>query len=454
MTFLWTLRDLKRAVGARSFGEDFDITGVSIDSRTVKKGDVFVALKNERDGHEFVKSAEENGAVAAVVEREIKDVNLHQIIVDDTFEALWAMAKAQRDWGSAKRIAITGSCGKTSTKELMAKGLNAHKSEGSYNNHWGVPLSMSRMSREALCAVFEVGMNHPGEIVPLSELVKPDIAVVTNVAPAHIGAFENEEAIAKEKLSIAAGLKSGGKLVTSYETYEKYQHLFKEKPVTYSIETADPADVVMEARNESRSGQTVAARVFDKRVSFHMPLTGEHQALNALCVMAVAYLLDEDVERVALRLESAEAVAGRGKVYDVDGIRVVDESYNANPKSMVQSINNFKGLADTKRHVAILGQMAELGEASADYHIKLAKHLDGLDTLVLVGEHMKPLFDILPKDMDKYYFATGKEINLQKLCTQLEVGDSLMVKGSNGVFWKYGFVNKLIAHVRQYSQKM
>ena len=211
MDYLWTIKEVRRACGVPTKGVDADITGVSIDSRTVKKGDLFIALKNEKDGHDYIQKAYENGAVCAVVDHAIDGCPIEQVVVEDTFKALWKMADAQRSWGEGvQRIAVTGSCGKTSVKELLGSALTCHKSEGSYNNHWGVPLTLARMPEDTEYAVIEIGMNHPGEIAPLARMAAPHVALVTTVAAAHLEAFDDITGIAVEKASIFEGVVPNG----------------------------------------------------------------------------------------------------------------------------------------------------------------------------------------------------------------------------------------------------
>lgn len=451
MNYLWTIKDVRRACGISTKGHDADITGVSIDSRTVQKGDLFIALKNEKDGHGYIQKAFENGAICAVVDHEI-DCEIEQIIVPDTFKALWALGDAQRGWAeNTKRIAVTGSCGKTSVKELLGAALSCHKSQGSYNNHWGVPLTLARMPRDEEFAVFEVGMNRPGEIAPLSELVKPDVAIITTVAPAHIGAFESVDDIMVEKSAIMEGLKDNKNLILPHELYMKYKNYFEVKPYTFSLDEFSQADSFVEAVKENVSGQQIVAHIMDEMVSFNLYLHGRHQVANALAVLTTVKVLGGDVQTAAQNMSMQEAVDGRGKIHDINGILVVDESYNANPASMNAALDILKNRLGMGRRVAILGDMEELGEKSNSYHQGLAPLLEGVDTVITVGPKMKTLFDALPKGIQKVHYPSQKEVNLQKLSTQLDVGDIIMVKGSNSIFWKWNFVNRLLAEIERLS---
>lgn len=449
MDYLWTIKDIRRACGVPTKGIDADITGVSIDSRTVQKGDLFIALKNEKNGHDYVKKAYENGAICAVVDHEI-DCEIEQIIVPDTFNALWAMGDAQRSWAeNTKRIAVTGSCGKTSVKELLGAALSCHKSQGSYNNQWGVPLTLARMPRDEKYAVFEVGMNRPGEIAPLSELVKPDVAIITTVAPAHIGAFDSIDDIMIEKSAIMEGLEDKKNLILPHELYIKYKNFFEVKPYTFSLDEFSQADTFVEAVKESVTGQQVVAHVMGEMVSFSLYLHGRHQVANALAVLTAVKLVGGDIQMAAQNLGMQEAVEGRGKIHDINGVLVVDESYNANPTSMKVALDILKNRLGMGRRVAILGDMAELGKDSKMYHRELAPLLEGVDTLITVGDDMKELFDHLPKGIQKVHYPSQKEVNLQKLARQLDVGDIILVKGSNTVFWKWNFVRRLLSEIER-----
>ena len=450
MDYLWTIKEVRRACGVPTKGVDADITGVSIDSRTVKKGDLFIALKNEKDGHDYIQKAYENGAVCAVVDHVIDDCPIEQVVVEDTFKALWKMADAQRSWGEGvQRIAVTGSCGKTSVKELLGSALTCHKSEGSYNNHWGVPLTLCRMPRDEKYAVFEVGMNHPGEIAPLSELVKPDVAIITTVAPAHIGAFSNVDEIMIEKSAIMEGLKDKKNLILPHELYVKYKSFFDVKPYTFSLDEFSQASSFVEAVQESVSGQQVVAHIMGEMVSFNLYLHGKHQVANALAVLTAVKLVGGDIQTAAQNIGSQEAVSGRGKIHDINGVLVIDESYNANPASMKAAIDILKNRMGMGRRVAILGQMAELGNQTQGYHESLIPLLEGVDTVITVGDDMKVVFEGLPKTIQKVHYANQKDVNIQKLATQLDVGDIVMVKGSNSIFWKWNFVSRLINEIER-----
>ena len=441
---LYTFREIKRALGQSTAGPDFDVTGLNIDSRFIAPGHVFVALKGtQTDGHKFVADAFEKGAVCAIVEQ-VQDVDIPQIVVPDSLEALGCLARAQRDWSTqAKRIAITGSCGKTSVKELLAHVLSCHKSLESHNNHIGVPLTLSRLPRASAYGVFEIGMNHPGEIAPLAQMVKPHVAVITTVAPAHIGAFESLDGIAAEKMSICDALMPGGTVVTSAETYQQYPHYFPQKPLTFSLDDRVSADIRCVARSISYSGQTLVLSVAKKQFTVTLPRAEEVCAINTVCVLTICLALGLDIEKVAARLHDMPQIKGRWYAESVKGIRVIDDSYNANPVSMSGALRALKAYPAAKKRIAILGDMLELGASSRQCHIDLAPLCDEMDWVICVGQEMKALYDSLHQRVKKDFYATVGEIDAADIITQLEAGDAVMVKGSKGIFWKNEFVEKL-----------
>ncbi len=453
MDYLWTVKDVRRACGVPTKGRDCDILGVSIDSRKVQKGDLFIALKNEKDGHDYVQKAYEMGAVCAVVDHVVEGCAIEQIVVEDTFKALWKMADAQRSWATnVKRVAVTGSCGKTSVKDLLAAALGCHKSVESYNNHWGVPLTLCRMPRDERFAVFEVGMNRPGEIAPLSELVKPDVAIITTVAPAHIGAFDSVDDIMVEKSAVMEGLTDKKNLILPHSLYLKYKHFFDVKPYTFSLDEFGQADTYVEAVKENVTGQQVVACILGETVNFNLYLHGRHQVENALAVLTAVKLVGGDLAQAVNNIGVQKPAEGRGRVHEVGGVIVVDESYNANPASMKAALSVLKNRLGIGRRVAILGEMAELGADSKTYHLELIPQLEGVDTVITVGDEMKVVFDGLPKGVQKVHYPSQKEVNLQKIARQLDAGDVVMVKGSNSVFWKWGFVKRLVLEVGRLSQ--
>ncbi|WP_273687690.1 UDP-N-acetylmuramoyl-tripeptide--D-alanyl-D-alanine ligase [Ketogulonicigenium vulgare] len=456
MSALWTGVEAAAATGGR-LTRDFAVTGVSIDTRTLQPGDLFVALAAARDGHDFVASALEKGAAAALVSRvpEGLPANAPLLIVDDVLAALEAMGRAARARTKAKIVAVTGSVGKTSTKEMLRTVLAAagrtHASEASYNNHWGVPLTLARMPADTEYGVFELGMSHPGEIAPLSRMVQPHVGIITTVAAAHFEAFGSIEGIAHEKAAIFEGLLPRGTAVVNGD--------LAVSPILIAAAKAKGARVVTfgeAARNHHRltdlrvrAGVTVASgRAW--RTPFHMKVAsaGRHFAVNALAVIAAADALGMDRARALVALAEWAPPAGRGmrQIISLDPLRegrtfeLIDDAYNANPTSMAAALDVLAlsepvdgvGRLARGRRVAVLGDMLELGPDEMALHAALAEDhaLTAADLIVCVGTRMKALHAALPAER-AYWLATPEEI-LPHITRIADAGDVVLVKGSKG----------------------
>lgn len=440
-------------MAASTPGADADtpIDGVSIDTRTLAAGDLFFALRGDpgprfntsapgtRDGHDFVAAAFEAGAAAAVVHTQV-DAGGPHLRVTDTLDALWDLARASVARHQGQRFAITGSSGKTTAKAFLSRALAAVLEPGSLNNFWGVPLCLARTRREASHAVFEVGTNGPGEIGPLSTLVSPQVAVLLNVHPAHIGNFADLDALTSEKLAIAAGLGAGGRFVCPVALAQAAPGL---APITFGPQrdaTVRTLDVDGDRGRYDCNGVAISARV---------PGGGAHRAETLGAVMAALIGAGLD-PRLATDLDAELVPTGRGNamsVTDTTGRRyvVIDDSYNANPASMAAALRGFAVRPGPR--VAILGEMLELGDDAERYHRALAKDCDGLDALWCVGDGARALFDALPASLrqrDARWVATVDELDLNALARSLPVGASVLVKGSNRVFWQHGFCDRLV----------
>jgi len=458
-SILWHWQDALRAVGSTVSAEGPDLMGVSIDSRTLQPGDLFVPISNQlpapynqspvgRDGHEFLVDALERGASAALVSRPVAN-QLPRIEVADTFQALWQLAQHARDrllTGSSV-VAVTGSSGKTTLRAWLEAVLSAqfptHASINSYNNHLGVPLSLARMPANTIKAIFEVGTNHPGEIMPLTNLVRPDIAVVLNVLPVHIGHFKSINALKREKLSIAAGLNQGGSLILHEDLYEDLHEGLPGptdiEVITFGFATkADVQIVSMDDLSPQRSH--LAINVLGERVAVDLPVSGRHWALTTAACLAVVSQAGGNLDQAALTLSSILVPEGRGNQQVVKEISIIDESYNANPISMLQAIANLKR-QQGGRQIAILGEMLELGAQSIQAHDQVLKACQGVDRLITVGAPFSK--DRLEFGQDHYQIA--QDIDIEVLAKGLKPGDTLLVKGSNAVFWRNGFVSQLKA---------
>ena len=424
--------------------------GIAIDSRLTEPGDLFVALpgdpgprfqatsRSDRDGHDFVPYAVENGAVAVLVHRDVNthrgaaDPGVAQLRVADTLDGLWALGRAGRARVNGPVVAVTGSSGKTTFKTFAAAALDAFATSGSLNNHIGVPLSLARTPRESTAAVYEIGTNHPGEIEPLSRLARPDVAVLLNVHPAHIENFGSLDAIRKEKTTIALGLEPGGTFVHPSGLDGPATH----RSVSFGMDTTADLQLV-------RSAGTVAElRTPAGRFECAVPGGGEHRAMSVCALAAVLVALDLPLDRLH-RLVDEAVPRGRGNRATVQEITVIDESYNANPASMAATLDAFA--AEPGRRIAILGDMLELGEDAPRYHADLAPHCGSIDGVFCVGERIRVLYDALPPGQ-RLGFARQPDAAFVDLCTTtLRPGDSVLVKGSNGIFWANGFVDALMA---------
>jgi UDP-N-acetylmuramoyl-tripeptide--D-alanyl-D-alanine ligase len=451
---LWTAAEIAAATGGVA-SHDFQASGIEMDSRDVKPGDVFVALKGEAmDGHRFIDAAFAKGAVAAIVDR---PVDYPHVLVEDTTAALHALAHAARDRAvEAVRIGITGSVGKTGVKEAIFACLDrasrgaAHRSVRSYNNHVGVPLSLARMPARARFGVFEMGMNHQGEIAPLSAHARPHVALITTIAPAHIENLGSLEAIADEKAQIFTGLAPGGVAIIPADSEFAERMIAHAKACGAQVITfgrAAGADVrLLDAIPASGGGSLVTADLGDRRICYTIAEPGEHWIVNSLGVMAAVRAAGGDLASAGLALAEMGGLKGRGARHTIRaacGTAVlIDESYNANPASMRATL---KALAATpaRRRIAVLGSMKELGDFADRFHRQLADPLAeaGVTHAILVGEEMRALGDELGKASAA---ALGKGATFAHCEGPAEAitllgqfgladGDAVLVKGSNSV---------------------
>jgi UDP-N-acetylmuramoyl-tripeptide--D-alanyl-D-alanine ligase len=450
---LWTLAELSAACGIESKESNLEVKGISIDSRTTKPGDLFVALAgdpgpeyntayaNARDGHDFVSAAEKAGAAAFLVSRTIES-NQPRITVDNTLDGLWLIAETARERMEGKVVGITGSSGKTTARAwleaILSEQASTHASPGSFNNHWGVPLSLARMPMESDFGVFEIGMNHPGEIGPLSKLVRPDVALVLNVLPAHLGSFENLEGIRKEKLSITEGLSESGVLVV-HEDIDTHDVECREL-ITFGIGSS--ATVSGEIINSATAVNTKVDAIINGN---HYPFTldggGEHRVLTSLACLATVYALGADLHHACDTIATLESPAGRGNVVTVSGRTIIDDSYNANPVSMRYAIEALARSTGGRR-IALLGEMLELGPEGETLHASLMDICHSLDGVITVGEGFASASKALG-DVHFGHYESIADLDVEKLVAQLRAGDIILVKGSNRVFWVNGFVGTL-----------
>ena len=451
MSAIWTLDAMAAAMRAERAGTlPADVSGISIDSRTLGKGDAFFAINGEnRDGHEFVDGALKAGAGLAVVASDQRgrfpDAPL--LIVPDALEALRDLARAARARMHARVVAVTGSVGKTGTKEALRLALSAdgetHASIASYNNHWGVPLSLARCPADAKYAVFEIGMNHAGEITPLTRLVRPHVAIVTGIEPVHLEYFGSLEKIADAKAEIFVGVEPGGAVVLNRDNaqYPRLAAAAKaariERLVSFGEQAAADARLLRVSLHADCS--TVEAHILGQTVTYKLGAPGRHLVLNSLAVLAAVSLVGADLALAALALNNLKPASGRGTrtVLTVPGgnALLIDESYNANPASMRAAIALLgqASIGKRGRRVAVLGDMLELGPTAAELHRALADAIEtaGIDLVFCSGPLMRALWEALPSRARGGYAETAAGLEPTVL-DAIRAGDAVMVKGSLG----------------------
>jgi UDP-N-acetylmuramoyl-tripeptide--D-alanyl-D-alanine ligase len=440
---LWTAAEIAAAT-AGSASADFTASGVAFDSREVGANDLFIALTGEStDGHRFLPQAYAQGAACAIVCADTPHPNVR---VADTFAALNDLGRAARARMSGKIVGVTGSVGKTSAKEALFAALDrslpgeVHRSVKSYNNHTGVPLSLARMPRDTSIGVFEMGMNHAGELAELTKLVRPHIAIVTAIAPAHTAFFPDESAIADAKGEIFRGLEPGGVAIIPYDSPHRDRLIAAAAPhaartITFGVDKR--ADVhAVEAMRLPSGASFVTARLGARELSFTLSQPGMHWVSNGLAVLAAVDALGADLARAGLALAEMGGLAGRGARFMAPApggdMLVIDESYNANPASMRATLAVLA--EEPGRHVAVLGEMRELGDASDGYHAGLAEPILAarVQTALLVGEAMAPLAKAL-EGRTQVLHVRDAATALGRLTDLVRAGDAILVKGSNGV---------------------
>src|SRR4051794_29256562 len=449
---LWTSSDMAAAMRATAGGALPEaITGLSIDSRTIAPGEAYFAIKGDvHDGHDFVLPALKGGAALAVVEaaqREKFPADAPLLVVDDVLAGLVDLARASRARLSAQIIAVTGSVGKTSTKEALRRVLSAqgetHASAASFNNHWGVPLSLARCPATARFAIFEIGMNHAGEIEPLVKMVRPHIAVITTVEPVHLEFFSGIEAIADAKAEIFEGLEPGGAVVLNrdnaqFERLERRAAELRIKNIV-SFGTHRDADARLIDIALHATCSAVHADILKHDLTYKLGMPGRHMAMNSLAVLAAASLAGADIALSGLALSQAQPAAGRGVRHVLEvghgEATLIDESYNANPASMAAALNvlGAASVGPQGRRIAVLGDMLELGPTAAELHRGLidAVRANHVDLVYCCGPLMRNLWDALSSGKRGGYAESAAALESQVIAA-IRGGDAIMVKGSLG----------------------
>jgi UDP-N-acetylmuramoyl-tripeptide--D-alanyl-D-alanine ligase len=444
LSALWTSDEIAAATGGTA-SAPFAANGVTFDSREVGPGDLFIAMPGTvHDGHRFVDSAFAAGASGAIVSQPVDGPH---VLVEDSFAALQALGRAGRERSNALIIGVTGSVGKTSTKEALFAALDrnrpgkVHRSVKSYNNHTGVPLSLARMPRDAEFAVLEMGMNNKGEIAALTALVRPHLALITAIAPAHIENLGSEEAIADAKAEIFEGLELDGIAIIPNDTAHrdrlvKAARRHADRIITFGSGDADVHAV--HAVSAEGGGSLISAALLECELTFTISQRGEHWVSNALAVLAAVEAIGGDAALAGLALADLGGLKGRGERHCIplDGgeMLLIDESYNANPASMAATLRSLGEEKDATRRIAVLGPMRELGEHSTELHAALAPAVisAGVDRLILIGEDMNPLDQALGGQVE-IERADSVEQATELLMRMIRPGDAVLVKASNSV---------------------
>jgi UDP-N-acetylmuramoyl-tripeptide--D-alanyl-D-alanine ligase len=446
MSALWTSDEVAHALGTAALTVRFEANGVTFDSRAVAKDDLFFALGGETtDGHGFVADALKRGAAAAVVSRDVENAGGTLIRVPDTMKALVDLGRAARRRSKARIASVTGSVGKTSTKDALRAVLSAQAktaaSAASFNNHVGVPISLARLPREARYGVFEIGMNHPGEIEPLARQVEAHVGVVTNVGPVHIGYMGSEEAIADEKACLFAGMAEGAVAVLNrdshhYERLAEHARRFGVSRIV-GFGRGETADARLVSCSLQDSGSDVVALIHGRRIEYRLGAAGEHWVLNSIAALAVVEALGADVGQAAASLGGVSASPGRGarRVLKFgDGtVELLDESYNANPVSVGAMLAVLARTEPVKggRRLLALGDMRELGDEADAYHAGLAEAVSasGAAQVFLCGPHMQALWHKLAPAQRGAHRPDSASL-AGDVAAALKAGDVVAVKGS------------------------
>ncbi|HET7708340.1 MAG TPA: UDP-N-acetylmuramoyl-tripeptide--D-alanyl-D-alanine ligase [Sphingomicrobium sp.] len=444
MNPLWTSGEIAAATGGMA-STPFEVRGITFDSREVEPGFLFVAMPGTvHDGHQFVAQAFARGAAGAIVSHAVDGPH---VLVADTANALEALGRAARERVQARVIGITGSVGKTSTKEALFAALDrcrpgkVHRSVKSYNNHTGVPLSLARMPRDCAFAILEMGMNNAGEIAALTRQVRPHVAVITAIAPAHIENLGSEEAIADAKAEIFEGLEPGGTAILPNDSPHRDRLLRAARRHAEHILTFGHGDADVSARHAVTAdggGSLITSALLDSELTFTISQRGDHWVSNALAVLAAVEAVGGDLAIAGLALGDLGGLKGRGErqripLADGDAL-LIDESYNANPASMAATLKSLGAEPVAGRRIAVLGPMRELGERGPALHAALAEPVRAAraDIAILVGEEMRPLADSLRGEVNVTLVA-DVDAATDALMAIIRAGDAVLVKASNSI---------------------
>ncbi|MDE0645417.1 MAG: UDP-N-acetylmuramoyl-tripeptide--D-alanyl-D-alanine ligase [Gammaproteobacteria bacterium] len=433
---LWTWDELCSALGQPKISGP-DILGIHFDSRLIKKGDLFIPLKGRVNGHDFITHAFDNGAVGTLTEIN-KDRIVPHLRVQNTLNALNELAYFRRQQLQCPVITVTGSSGKTTFQCFLSSIFNTPPLEGSFNNHIGVPLSLARTPEDAQYAIFEIGTNHSGEIAPLSQLTKPDVAVLLNIFEAHIGNFESFAMLEQEKFAITSGLNIKGTFVLPHSLLSHEYQSWGRECLTFGFEK--DADLTVQHDKDYRYHFSSTS----DEISVEVPGGGNHRAQTLAACAAVLLALQIPLKK--LQSLTSDLPKGRGNTHSVAGITIIDDSYNASPSSVQKSLNVLQKTYTRSRRIAVIGQMNELGDKSSCYHQNLAKHIKNIDLVYCVGELALPLYEQLNRQ-STFFFQAADKVLLDDLERELRPEDIVLVKGSNSVFWQNSFMERLLVRL-------
>jgi UDP-N-acetylmuramoyl-tripeptide--D-alanyl-D-alanine ligase len=445
---LWTAEDIAAVTGGRLVGSNFDVTGISIDTRTAAQGDLFIALKGPRfDGHDFIDVALDKKVAGIMATRETTG---NTIVVNDTLRAMEDMGAGARARSGAKIFAITGSVGKTSTKEMLARCLSVlgktHAAEASLNNHWGVPLSLVRLPASAQYGVFELGMNAANEITPLSRLVSPHISLITTIAAAHVEKLGSLENIARAKAEIFHGMDANGVAILPRDVPEFPILLAEARTqgigtiLTFGATEGSDLHMISVQPNEDASDMRFSFK--GREYKLKLGLAGAHQAMNALAVLAAIAQITNDIEKVFPALENMQAVLGRGNRWSciikkgAQPVLVIDETHNASPAAVKAALEVLAQIPTTGRRLVALGDMLELGDTGPAEHAGLKSALLSaqVDQVFTCGKLVAHLAEVLPFGRNKHF--TDSEALAAQIGELVQPGDILLIKGSRGAKMK------------------
>ena len=448
---LWTVAEVARALGLAGDYPETPIDLVTQDSRAVKPGSLFVALSgtpsggfvssfaSSRDGWEFAANAEQAGAVAMIVPHRIDGISVPQLVVPDTLiDGLWALVRAARARFHGPVIGLTGSAGKTSTKEFIAAYPGASASPSSFNNFWGVPLTLCNADPSASVWVVEMGMNQQGEIARLTELSQPTVALVVNVQPVHLEKLGSLEAIRKEKVSIARGLPSDGILVLPVD-------LAAPEWPGRVLRFGAGADVHAMSQVPAGESWDVTADIAGRHLAFSLTPGAPHRLHNALAALASVAAAGLDPVLLARELGEVGIMTGRGVEQRIGEIVLIDDSFNGNPASMAAALDSLQARPVRGRRIAVIGDMLELGDEAPAYHADMVGHVTGIDGVYCVGPLMRHLFEKLPPEKRLGWHEDPATLDASQVAALLAPDDVVVIKGSKKIFWVNKFVQKLAA---------